>query len=142
VGVCEEYDSMGVRERTKRSAVDPSPLLWASSRPFDYAPFVARFGAQRKQGKQFKVERANIQRAESRETECAESPSRSLASGLRSRLPSELPSRLRVNRVNRASSVNRVNPSFLRVKGTGGIGPSRLASKLSVNRVNAKHGEW
>jgi hypothetical protein len=94
VGVCEECDSMRVRERTKRSAVDPSPLLWASSRPFDYA----RFGAQRKQGKQFKVERANIQRAERR----AESPLRSLASGLS---------------VNRVSSVNRVNPSFLRVKG-------------------------
>jgi hypothetical protein len=123
VGVCEEYDSMGVRERTKRSAVDPSPLLWASSRPFDYAPLVARFGAQRKQGKQgkqgkqFKVERANIQRGECGGTECAERPWRSLASGL--------PSELRVNRVNRASSVNRVNrvnPSFLRVKGTGGIG--------------------
>ena len=83
--MCEEYDSMGVRERAKRSAVDPSPLLptflrvnRASSRPFDYAPLVARFGAQRKQGKQFKVERANIQRAERR----AESPLRSLASGL------------------------------------------------------------
>jgi hypothetical protein len=104
VGVCEECDSMGVRDRTKRSAVDPSPLLptflrvnRASSRPFDYAPFVARFGAQRKQGKQgkqFKVERANIQRGERGGTECAESPWRSLASGL---------------------SVNRV-------KGTGGIG--------------------
>jgi hypothetical protein len=51
--------------------------------------------------------------------ECAESPSRSLASRLPSRLPSGLASKLSVNRV----------------KGTGGIGPSRL-------RVNAKHGEW
>jgi hypothetical protein len=123
---------MGVRGKARKSAVDPSPVLptflrvnRASSRPFDYAPFVARFGAQRKQGKQFKVERANINRAERRDTKCAESLSRSLASGLRSRLPSGLPSELRVNRVNRASSVNRVNrvnPSFLRVKGTGGIG--------------------
>jgi hypothetical protein len=117
---------MGVRGRTKRSAVD---------------------------SRQFKVERAKGgggKRAEhvgvnsdartgpglkvgfnTEDTECAESPSRSLASGILSRLASKLS----VNRVNRASSVNRV-------KGTGGIGPSRLASKLSVNRVNAKHGRW
>jgi hypothetical protein len=42
---------MGVKERTKRSAVDR---------------------------RQFKVERANAQRAERRDTECAESPSPSL----------------------------------------------------------------
>jgi hypothetical protein len=44
VGVCERCDSMGVKERRERTAVN--------SRPFDYA-----------QGKQFKVERAKIVRA-------------------------------------------------------------------------------
>jgi hypothetical protein len=44
--VCEEYDSTGVRERIKRTAVN---------------------------SRQFKVERANIQRAKHRDTEYTES---------------------------------------------------------------------
>jgi hypothetical protein len=52
VGVCEEYDSMGVSEKSRRETVNPSTRLpsklrvnRASSRPFDSA-----------QGRQFKVE--------------------------------------------------------------------------------------
>jgi hypothetical protein len=110
-----------------------------SERPFDYAQGGRGKGSERlgvnsdgKTGAGLKVG------FNTEDTECAESPSRSLASGLPSRLPSGLASKLSVNRVNRTNRAGRVN----RVKGTGGIGPSRLASKLSVNRVNAKHGEW
>jgi hypothetical protein len=79
MGVCEEYDSMGVREkgataksgqltvnsreRTKRRTV--------GGRPFDYA-----------QGKQSKVERAKIGRAERRDTACAEVRGRRNGDGL------------------------------------------------------------
>jgi hypothetical protein len=127
VGVCEEYDSMGVRNK-----VDPSTSLRASGRPFDYA----------QGGRGGRLERVGVSSDagtgaglkvgfNTENTECAESRSRSLAS----EFPSRLPSFLRASRVDRAGSVNRV-------KGTGEIGPSRLASKLSVKRVNAKHGGW
>ena len=54
MGVCERCDSMGVKERRERTAVN--------SRPFGCAL-----------GQQFKVERAKIVRAKRRDTECAES---------------------------------------------------------------------
>ena len=76
MGVCERYDSMGVRERAKKTAVDPSPLLWASSR-------------------QFKVEGVNMQRAKRRDTECAEVRGKKNGCGFGGK-GGECPSRIRV----------------------------------------------